>query len=148
MCTKHCCGFSGLEGALLAAGRPTPSRLGPVVRNVCTGTSLVVQADVKTVRRKKKTKQQARHTYSARCGNKGHQHSHSDPPLCTRLGHEYEPDTPSGIGRGHKGGVDRSLCSAPTWKPLCDDVDAAVIEALGVNAEVVHENTACNGSPS
>ena len=38
-----------------------------------------------------------------------------------------------GIERGHEGGVDSKLRSAPEWESICDDLDAAVIEALEVD---------------
>ena len=53
----------------------------------------------------------------------------------------------TGIERGHEGGVDSKLCSAPERESICDDLDAAVIEALGVDVKVAHKNIAGNGSP-
>ena len=52
----------------------------------------------------------------------------------------------TGIERRHKGGVDSKLCSAPKRESICDDFDAAVIEALRVDVEVPHEDIAGNCS--
>ena len=52
-----------------------------------------------------------------------------------------------GIERGHEGGVDSKLRSAPERESICDDLDAAVIEALGVDVGVAHQNIAGNCSP-
>ena len=52
-----------------------------------------------------------------------------------------------GIERGHEGGVDSKLRSAPERESICDDLDAAVIEALGVDVKVAHQNIAGNCSP-
>ena len=53
----------------------------------------------------------------------------------------------TGIERGHEGGVDSKLRSAPERESICDDLDAAVIEALGVDVGVAHQNIAGNCSP-
>ena len=54
----------------------------------------------------------------------------------------------TGIERGHESGVDSKLRSAPERESVCDDLDAAVIEALGVDVEVAHQNIAGNCSPA
>ncbi|OLP90016.1 hypothetical protein AK812_SmicGene28430 [Symbiodinium microadriaticum] len=44
------------------------------------------------------------------------------------------------IERGHKGCIDSNLRAAPERESICDDLDAAIIEALGVDVEVAHQN--------
>ena len=52
------------------------------------------------------------------------------------------------IERGNQGGIDSKLRAAPERESICDDLDAAIIEALGVDVEVAHKNIAGNCSPS
>ena len=52
------------------------------------------------------------------------------------------------IERGDQRGIDSKLRAAPERESICDDLDAAIIEALGVDVEVAHENIASNCSPS
>ena len=52
------------------------------------------------------------------------------------------------IERGNQGGIDSKLRAAPERESICDDLDAAIIEAIGVDVEVAHKNIAGNCSPS
>ncbi|OLQ01775.1 hypothetical protein AK812_SmicGene15482 [Symbiodinium microadriaticum] len=52
------------------------------------------------------------------------------------------------IERGDQGGIDSKLRAAPERESICDDLDAAIIEALGVDVGVAHQNIAGNCSPS
>ena len=52
------------------------------------------------------------------------------------------------IERGNQGGIDSKLRAAPERGSIGDDLDAAIIEAIGVDVEVAHKNIAGNCSPS
>ncbi|OLP88018.1 hypothetical protein AK812_SmicGene30691 [Symbiodinium microadriaticum] len=52
------------------------------------------------------------------------------------------------IERGNQGGIDSKLRAAPERESICDDLDAAIIEAIGVDVEVAHKNMAGNNNPS
>ncbi|OLP95780.1 hypothetical protein AK812_SmicGene22018 [Symbiodinium microadriaticum] len=52
------------------------------------------------------------------------------------------------IERGNQGGIDSKLRAAPERESIGDDLDAAIIEAIGVDVEVAHKNIAGNCSPS
>ena len=58
------------------------------------------------------------------------------------------PRSATSIERGDQGGIDNKLHVAQKREPICDDFDAAIIEALGVDVEVAHQNIAGNCSPS
>ena len=52
------------------------------------------------------------------------------------------------IEKGDQGGIDSKLRAAQEREPICDDLDAAIIEALGVDVEVAPKNIAGNSSSS
>ena len=58
------------------------------------------------------------------------------------------PARSTSIDKRDQSGIDGKLRAAPERESICNDLDAAIIEALGVDVEVAHENIAGNCSPS